>query len=355
MRILNLQGMVDSVLKPSHIKRLPDSRTDFRARLVEWFELEGRDYPWRRTRDPYEVLVSEVMLQQTQVSTVLGKGYFQNFLEVFPDLESLACASDDELLKAWEGLGYYRRARMLRDTASAVIERYDRRFPAELDALLDLPGIGRYTAGALRAFAFGEPSVLVDGNVARVLARLMDYADEVDSTAGQKQIWQWAAVLADDTRPRSYHSALMELGQRICRPGNPDCTNCPVAGFCATREPELLPRKKARVKITPVDEHAVWVRNRDGQILMHHEQGARRTGLWKLPLREPMALGESEILAESNYAITRYKVTLRVHAIKPDISAARPQKGDQWVDENRIAELPMAAPFRKVVERLLDE
>ena len=156
-----------------------------------------------------------------------------------------------------------------------------------------LPGIGRYTAGALRAFAFGLPAVLVDGNVSRVLSRLMDSAEPIDETPGIKQIWQWAEELADPKRPRAYHAALMELGQTVCRPGIPDCLRCPVAGFCKARQPELLPVKARKTAITAVDEHAVWLRDAKGRVLLHHEAGKRRTGLWKLPVREAAEIAGS--------------------------------------------------------------
>lgn len=343
------------VLKPRQTHALPASSRAFRRRLLEWFEREARDYPWRRTVDPYAVLVSEIMLQQTQIATVLGKGYYQRFVSIFPGVEELARADDESLLKAWEGLGYYRRARMLRETAKAVTAQHGGEFPSALDELMKLPGIGPYTAGALRAFAFGLPAVLVDGNVARVISRLMDFRDEVDSTPGSKQLWKWAAQLADDQNSRHYHAALMELGQRICRPRQPDCTSCPVAGFCATKDPETLPRKKARVKSTQVNEHAIWLRNKDGEILMHREQGSRRTGLWKLPLRDSSALAKSPVVAELNYAITRYKVHLLVHELSSSHSLAAPDSGEVWVAEEDVPTLAMAAPFRKVVERLLDE
>ena len=340
---------MEHVLKPRQTKHLPASRRVFRSRLLDWFEAEARDYPWRRTHDPYEVLVSEVMLQQTQIATVLGKGYYTRFLEAFPTLQALAAANDETLLKAWEGLGYYRRARMLRETARAVVEMHEGQFPSDLDALLKLPGIGRYTAGALRAFAFGLPAVLVDGNVARVLARLMDYEREVDSSAGLKQIWEWAETLADDTHPRFYHAALMELGQRICRPKQPDCVNCPVAICCAAKTPEALPKKKQRIKVTEIHEHAIWVRDGEGRILMQQEGGKRRTGLWKLPIRDPESIGKSKVIAKLTYGITRYKVRLQVH----EAGKATPEKGEVWVEEDAIFELAMAAPFKKVIGRLL--
>jgi A/G-specific adenine glycosylase len=263
------------MLKPRLRKDAMKDRAGFREALVAWFSENGKDYPWRRTREPYAILISEVMLQQTQIATVLGRGFYARFLEVFPEVESLAAADDARLLKAWEGLGYYRRVRMLRETAKAVIAEHGGDFPQELEALLKLPGVGRYTAGALRAFAFGLPAVVVDGNVARVIARLMDFHEAVDDSAGQKQIWEWAGVLADTERPRAYHAALMELGQTFCRPGVPDCLSCPVAGFCRTRTPEELPVKRQKTVITAVDEHALWLRDRKGRLLLHRESAKR--------------------------------------------------------------------------------
>lgn len=329
-------------------------RKSFRDALVSWFASHGKDYPWRRTIDPYEILVSEVMLQQTQISTVLGKGYFTRFLTAFPDVKTLAAADDADLLKAWEGLGYYRRARMLRDTARAVIANHNGIFPDDLEHLLKLPGIGRYTAGALRAFAFGLPAVLVDGNVVRVISRMMDFSDPSDETAGLKQLWSWAENLACEDRPREYHAALMELGQTVCRPGAPDCTACPVARFCQTRSPEKLPVKSRKTQVTAIEEHALWAKNRQGRILLHHETGKRRTGLWKLPVREVAETKKHPVLLEETYAITRYRVTLHVHRVPPGRSPTL-LPGDRWIDPETISSLAMAAPFRRVVERLLQD
>ena len=325
-------------------------RVGFRDALAGWFSKSGKDYPWRRTHEPYAVLISEVMLQQTQIATVLGRGFYARFLETFPEVTSLAAADDVRLLKAWEGLGYYRRARMLRETARAVIAEHDGKFPQELDALLELPGVGRYTAGALRAFAFGLPAVVVDGNVARVLARLMDFRKPVDDTAGLKQLWAWAAELADDVRPRTYHAALMELGQTVCRPGVPDCLACPVATFCKAHEPETLPVKRLKTVITAVDEHALWLRDDKGRLLLHRESAKRREGLWKLPTREAAEISHLPVLAEQRYAITRYKVTLRVH--DGDSQPVSLGDGEVWQDADAVLALAMPAPFRRVIERL---
>jgi A/G-specific adenine glycosylase len=332
-----------------------EGREAFRDALCAWFEKHGRDYPWRRTRDAYEVLVSEVMLQQTQIATVLGKGYYTRFLTAFPDVDKLAAADDAPLLKAWEGLGYYRRARMLRETARGVIAEHDGKFPHDLDALLALPGIGRYTAGALRAFAFGLAAVVVDGNVMRVLSRVMDMREPVDESTGLKRIQSWAEELADPERPRIYHSALMELGQTICKTGAPDCMACPVARFCQSKEPSALPVKARKVAVTMVDEHALWLRDDEGRLLLHHESGKRRTGLWKLPLRSAAEIAGLPLLTEHRYSITRYRVNLRVHDGNAPGATFHAAAGDVWTDPAEIPALALAAPFRRVIERLLEE
>ncbi|MGA0845383.1 MAG: A/G-specific adenine glycosylase, partial [Luteolibacter sp.] len=331
-----------------------DHADDFRSALRRWFLRHGRELPWRRTQDPYAILVSEVMLQQTQIATVLGKGYYVRFLERFPDLASLAAADDRSLLKAWEGLGYYRRARMLRETARAVIERHEGSFPHQLDELMALPGIGRYTAGALRAFAFGLPAVVVDGNVSRVLARIMDFADPVDQTAAIRQLWGWAEILADPEHPREHHAAMMELGQTHCRPGVPDCLACPVSRFCCAQNPAALPAKKNKSSITEIEEHALWVRGADQHLLLHHESGPRRTGFWKLPLREASALSGHPIISQSQYPITRYRVSLHVHHAQLQDAIARPREGDSWVADNDLPDLPLAATYKPVILALIE-
>jgi len=346
-------GEVESVLKPRHEISALDAPEKFQEELARWFGKNGKDYPWRRTREPYEVLISEVMLQQTQIATVLGKGYYTRFLAAFPNVETLAVAEDSPLLKAWEGLGYYRRARMLRETARAVVAGFGGEFPSGLEELMRLPGIGRYTAGALRAFAFGLPAVVVDGNVSRVLARLMDCEKPIDDGEGIKRVWGWAADLADADRPSVHHAALMELGQSVCHPGVPDCLACPVSRFCEASAPERLPVKRGKVSITAMDEHALWLRDSDGCLLMHHESGKRRTGLWKLPVRELADVQHLPVLAEQRYAITRYRVTLRVYDGTAEVGLIQLTEGDAWVDPDDVATLAMAAPFRRVVEQLL--
>ena len=328
-----------------------DDPGDFRKALAKWFSRHGKDFPWRRTRDPYAILVSEMMLQQTRVATVLGKGYYTQFLAKFPDAASLAAADDTSLLKAWEGLGYYRRARMLRSAAAAVVAEHGGVFPEGEGELLALPGIGHYTAAALRSFSFGKPSALVDGNVSRVLSRLMDDASVIESSATVKRHRDWALALCDPKYPRTHHYAMMELGQTGCRPGVPICEACPVSRFCKTREPERLPVKKKAPAATEITEHAIWIRDDEGRILLHRESGSRRNGLWKLPLRSADLCSSLPQLFETTYPITRYKVRLKIFAADDCL----PETGDEWIGDERLDSLPLAAPFRKALARLLED
>lgn len=323
------------------------------AALVAWFRKSGRDYPWRRTRDPYAILVSEVMLQQTQISTVLDRGYYARWLERFPDFETLASAREDEVLKAWEGLGYYRRARNLHRLAKEVMEKHGGVFPQDHAAILVLPGIGPYTAGAVASFAFGLPEPIVDGNVARVLSRIHNDATPVDSTTGVKLLWERAGALvrsADD--PRALNSALMELGQTCCIPAKPACDACPVRAHCHATEPAALPVKQARQEITAVTERVFFLRTREG-VLLEQETGKRRTGLWKLPaLPAAYENPPPPVLMRANYVITRYKVALWVHEA--------PAEEPRWPDTHRviafdqIESTPMPAPYRRALSFLLN-
>lgn len=338
-----------AVLKPRCGASPLDAPEAFRKALGDWFSEEGKDFPWRRTSDPYAVLVSEMMLQQTRVAHVLGKGYYTRFLETFPDVHALAAADDSGLLKAWEGLGYYRRARMLREAAAAVVRLHGGIIPENEDELLALPGIGPYTAAALLSFAFGKPSALVDGNVHRLLSRLMDDVTPIDSTATRKRHTEWARLLCDPENPRRHNYAMMELGQTLCRPGAPRCEACPVAKFCAAREPHELPVKKKRDETTEITEHAIWTRDAEGRVLLHHESGSRRKGLWKLPLRPAPGCAASRVIFTDIYTITRYKVNLIIH----DGTGHLDGEGDRWVSPDQLASLPMAAPFRRAVIRLM--
>ncbi|MBK8091393.1 MAG: A/G-specific adenine glycosylase [Verrucomicrobiaceae bacterium] len=330
---------------------LPDP-AETGAALVEWFLVHGRDYPWRRTRDAYAILVSEVMLQQTQIPTVLERGYYTRWLERFPDWRTLAVASEADVLKAWEGLGYYRRARHLHRLAQVVMEKYGGDFPEDPADILSLPGIGPYTAGAVASFAFGQKQPIVDGNIARVLSRLFNDATPVDSTEGRELLWSRAEALVKATDdPRSLNSALMELGQMHCRPTKPACELCPVRTFCRATEPEALPVKASRPKLTAVTERVFFLRREDG-VLLEKETGSRRTGLWKLPALPPEFQEHlPPVLLCAHYGITRYKVTLWVHDLPAGIV--------DWPDTHRLVPyaelvaLPMPSPYRRALNELL--
>jgi len=327
---------------------------DLARDLEHWFQRQGRDLPWRNTRDPYAILVSEVMLQQTQVATVLERGYYQRWLERFPDFHHLAAAGEEAVLQAWEGLGYYRRARNLQALARAILERHGGQFPRDPETIRALPGVGPYTAGAIASFAFDLPEPLVDGNVARVLSRIDNNAQPVDSTAGHKRLWQRAGELVQAAQsPRALNSALMELGQLVCRPGKPLCLQCPVKRHCRAEDPSTLPVKKARPPTTEVTER-VFLLEVNGAVLLEQERGARRTGLWKLPsLPDEQPEGPPPVLFRSTYGITRYKVHLWVHETPQPAPA--PADNQRLVPLADLAATPMPSPYRRALDTLLAE
>ncbi len=325
----------------------------FARALGRWFEANGRDYPWRRTHDPYPVLVSEIMLQQTQIATVLDRGYYERWMKKFPDFRALANATEPVVLKAWEGLGYYRRARFLHQLAQRVVAEHNGVFPRDIAAIRKLPGIGDYTAGAIASFAFDEKQSIVDGNIARVLSRLYNDATPIDSTAGKKLLWQRAEILVNAAdSARIHNSALMELGQTICKTSAPSCLICPVKKFCTVTDPASLPVKSKRTVITEVIER-VYLQKTKAGVLLQQETGARRTGLWKLP-----ALAECTrlppLLHQSTYTITRYRVTLHVHAA-PRRKLDAPANHHAIIPFSKLADLPMPSPYRRALLAVLPE
>jgi len=315
-------------------------------RLERWFSDCGREYPWRRTRDPYAILVSEIMLQQTQITTVIERGYYRRWMDKFPTLAVLATAPENDVLSTWEGLGYYRRARNLQALARQVVDLHGGSLPRDPTSLAALPGIGPYTVGAISSFAFDLPEPLVDGNVARVLARWFDDPTPIDSLVGHKQLWSRARDLVRlAVSPRHFNSALMELGQTICRPGQPTCQQCPVQDHCQTSNPADLPVKRPRAAPTDITERVYWRTDSDS-VLLEKETGSRRTGFWKLPSL-PDTLPLPPVLARSSYGITRYKVTLWVHECPspaPPLTAAQ-----QWIPHAEMEDLPLASPHRRAL------
>lgn len=327
----------------------------FRNALVAWFEEHGADYPWRRTTDPYAILVSEIMLQQTTVGAVLQNRRFERFLASFPDLATLAAAPEAQLLRAWEGLGYYNRVRNLQKTARVVLDEHDAQFPPDPDTLQTLPGIGRYTAGAIATFAFDRPAPIVEANIARVLTRLFDHRSAIESTESQARLWSWAESLVSPAHPRAFNSAFMELGQSHCSLSAPSCQACPVRDFCCTRDPESLPVRKPKRKTINVTEHVLFVRKRDGSILLTCESGSRRQGLWKLPERSHDQVADFSHLATRKYSITHHRVTLHIYQCPASRVPAGPADSiEQFHPAASLPDLPMPSPFRKALLALIE-
>jgi len=327
--------------------------TSFQDSIKNWFLEDPKDYPWRQTTDPWAILVSEIMLQQTQVTTVLSKNFFSKFLRKFPTVKEMAHASEQEILSAWEGLGYYRRVRNLQQAAITICRDHHSKFPRDYHAILALPGIGKYTAGAVSSFAYNSPQPLVDANVARIFSRLFDYHHRIDTSAGSKQLWLWAELLLDRREPRIYNASLMELGQQICTNKSPQCQQCPLQPFCQTKQPESLPLKKSAKKTVHIDEHAIFCICPEKGILLQQESNtARRAGMWKLPLRSPETTENLPLLRHSSYAITHHKVTLRIYQNHQLTPASTNEK---FHPLSTLSTLPMPSPFRKAITVLLED
>jgi len=329
---------------PQPVIRNPQS---LRRALASWFHKAARDLPWRSTRDPYAILVSEIMLQQTQVATVIP--FYERWLARFPDFASLATADESEVLSVWQGLGYYSRARNLHRAAKLVVEKHGGEMPRDPALIRALPGIGRYTAGAVASFAFDLPEPLVDANVARVLARQLNLHTPIDSTAGQAALWSIAGSLVPKEGARSFNGALMELGALVCTPRLPHCERCPIRKCCAAfanGTTASIPRKKPRRKQAELAEHCAWTVSH-GRILLEHQTGKRWSGLWKLPSL-PAAPDAAPLLAVE-YPFTHHRVTLSVFA-QPTPSPVRENLA--WHPLASLAGVPLTAPHRRAIERL---
>ena len=326
----------------------------FRQALLRWFAREGADYPWRQTSDPYAIMISEIMLQQTTIGAVVKNRRFERFLDTFPNLQSLAEAPETELLRAWEGLGYYNRVRNLQKAAQVILEEHKGVFPATPEGLEALPGVGRYTAGAVASFAFNYPAPIVDANVARVLSRLMDWREEIHTSQSQAKLWEWAGQLLDRAKSRSFNSALMELGQSHCSPHAPDCLRCPGRDFCITHEPEKLPLKKPKRATVKIDEHVLFVQKPSGTVLLAQEAGTRRKGFWKLPERSHDQLADFPLLGRRRYGITHHKVTMHIYRCSPsELPPPQEKAREQFHSSEDLRDLPMPSPFRKALRELL--
>jgi A/G-specific adenine glycosylase len=309
--------------------------------LLAWFRRQRRDLPWRHDKTPYRVLVAEVMLQQTQAATVVP--YFERFLARFPSLESLAEAPLDEVLKSWEGLGYYRRARLLHRAAGEITR--SGRFPESYGELLELPGIGPYTAAAMASLAFGERVLAVDGNVKRVAARLF-----MLPAPGEKELRNLLEPLMPASDPGGFNEALMDLGATVCTPKAPRCHECPIQGACAAYRAgrvEDFPRARAR-KAVPLVKKCALVHRQNGALWLHRrEEGAMLGGLWGFPLQDEQPLGE--VLEAVSHAYTHFRIE-----VLPVLAATGPAPGlsGRWAALADIATLALSRLDHKILARL---
>ena len=288
------------------------------------------------------------MLQQTTIPTVLGR--YGEWMRRFPNPAALAVAGEQEALRSWEGLGYYRRVRALQATARAVMDQHGGSFPRDEASLRALPGVGEYTAAAVLSFAFNTPAVLIDANVARVLARIYDDSPPVDTTDGKKILRRRAEQLLHRGNPRAYNSALMELGQTWCTPGEPLCLNCPVRTFCRAKHPASLPAKKQERTISSLEHWDIWCLVDRTLLLDLQPPTARHAGMYRLPQRPREEVEELPHLRDQRYSVTRYKVTRHLHhALTP----VAPRASERFIPLSGLDSLPLASPDRKLILSLL--
>lgn len=355
---------------------MDDSSNTIAGPLLDWFRVHQRDLPWRRARDPYATWVSEMMLQQTQVTTVIP--YYERWMARFPTLGALAAASEDDVLHAWQGLGYYSRARSLLRGAREVVERHGGRVPDSVPELLSLPGIGPYTAGAIASIAYNVPAPIVDGNVIRVLTRLYALRGDPKQAPLRNRIWELAGRLLPEGHAGDFNQALMELGARICTPAHPRCAECPVSGACEARRlgiQEQLPETAARPKVTEVRMVAALV-FREGRVLIVQRRAdeSRWAGMWQFPTAEvrPEETPEEALrrsVAEAvglkvlpgeradlvRHGVTRYRITLEAFRCEAADGVTRVVgcQAWSWAAPERLAAYALPAAHRKIASRLL--
>ena len=360
---------------------MSDKRTKaIRKKLLDWYAVEARDLPWRQTEDPYAIWVSEVLLQQTRVETVLS--HYERFLERFPTIESLATASLDDVLKAWEGFGYYRRARNLHRAAKIVMEEHDSRLPASARELRDLPGIGPYTAGAIASIAFGLDEPVLDGNVVRVLSRLYCVSGDPTRAATRSQLLREAQLLASCGKASAINQGLMDLGARICLPRSPRCHECPIASHCDahhTGREVLFPKRRARKAVPHIDVVCgiVWDNRpfspRAKHLIAKRNEDDMLGGLWEFPggrveegesreealireLREELAIDVDVIgpFMHLDHAYTHFRITLYVYHCRH--TSGEPQAIEcadwTWARPNELESYAFPTADRRILDAL---
>jgi len=346
-----------------------------RKRLLDWYRANKRAMPWRETRDPYAIWISEAMLQQTRVETVIP--YWQRFLGLFPDVHALATADSDAVLGAWAGLGYYSRARNLQAAARQIDERHGGRLPDDVETLQTLPGIGRYTAGAVASIAFDRPEPVLDGNVKRVLTRLLGIREDIGQPEVVERLWKEAGTLVQGPHPGDLNQALMELGATICTARTPRCADCPVSQFCDARavgDAKSLPIKARKKAARRVEAVAALVLRRGKALAVRRPSRGLLGGLWDLPggdlapgevpragltraLRERTGLEITRAFASGTveHVFTHRRLTLHVYRASTSTDRIRLDgfAGHKWLAPGAISSLPHAAMTAKALELLM--
>jgi A/G-specific adenine glycosylase len=356
----------------------PAWRRTLAERLFPWFRRHQRNLPWRQSRDAYRVWVSEIMLQQTQVATVIP--YFERFLAAFPSVRDLAAADEHEVLRLWEGLGYYRRARQMHAAARIVSEQHDGNFPDTFEAIRTLPGVGRYTAGAILSIAYDRPAPILEANTIRLLSRLFALSGDVSTAAAQGMLWQLAEAIVPPSKCGAFNQALMELGSLVCTPKVPRCDTCPVRDLCAAfqkgRQDEI-PAPRARPNFEQVREAAVVVYKRGKVFVRLRQPGERWAGLWdfvrfpiaasrgtslrteladKTRLQAGLAIGDSRRIATLKHGVTRFRITLDCYRAPYEKSRVHlPTEQWRWLAPEALSELPLSTTGRKLSRLLLEE
>jgi len=352
------------------VQSIPKIKRGFALAVQSWQQIHGRRHlPWQGTRDPYRIWLSEIMLQQTQVSAVIG--YYQRFLARFPDLAALARATQDEVMPYWAGLGYYARARNLHRCAQVIVRDWNGAFPPDAHSIMTLPGIGRSTAAAIAAFAYGERSPILDGNVRRVFCRVFGIDGVVDHPETQRLLWDTAEDLLraapSNLDMAAYTQGLMDLGATVCTRGAPSCNACPLTSGCHARKTgaqALLPRPKQK-KPTPERDCAMLILRRDGCVLLQQRPSPGVWGgLWSLPqyenktamTRDWRTRGVSTMhalrLAGLQHVFTHFKLHIQPWLLDtaPDQPALAPQTTERWQPFNTLADAALPAPVRKLLE-----
>jgi A/G-specific adenine glycosylase len=322
----------------------------FQRELLAWYDTHARDLPWRQSADPYHIWISEVMLQQTRVAAVLD--YYARFLTLFPSVAALARAEEAEVLAAWSGLGYYRRAKLMHKAAKVVVMDHQGAIPRTAEQLRNLPGIGEYTSSAIASIAFGEPVAVVDGNVERVLLRAFP-----DDAPQSKWLRNRAANVLDARRPGDFNQAMMELGATVCLPQRPLCLQCPVQQFCTTRgEHQASPPKKMRSRQIA---YALLRRHRAGSVQVMLEQrpssASLMPGMWELPEVAMLESDQERVELTLRHAITITNYQVRVLRFAEQEAKLRFTTGEnprQWTRSSELSTLPLTGLARKVLQRL---